>query len=127
MVRPELHTAWDNLPHNRSLTVRLQVGVRLAEMTTAQETPVCREGRGMGSLQDQVSLWVDQRALRRGILPPKHEHKVLPASTEPGDNGIRELDPPQAMMRPSTARFHRQTGVEQQQTLAGPPRQIGGR
>ena len=98
----------------------MQVFVSLGEVATAEETPICRKGRGMGCFQDQMPLWIDEGHLRSSTGPPEEEDQIFALPTQLFDELIGQLFPAQIPVRAGAPRLNGEGGVEEQDALASP-------
>ena len=114
----------ESLPSYWLDAVLFQILVGLDEMTATEETSIDRERRGVRCFEHQVFAVVDDVPFLSGITAPKKEDKMLAMLRQGGNGGIRESLPTLALMATCHAGLHRERGIEQQDALVCPMRQV---
>ena len=104
--------------------VLFQILVGLDEMTATEESAIDRERRGVRCFEHQVFAVVDDAPFLSGITAPKKEDKMLAMLRQGGNGGIRESLPTLALMAACHTCLHRESGIEQQDSLVCPMRQV---
>lgn len=67
-----------------------QVAVSLAEVMVPEEAAVCREGRRVDRLKDEVAGGVDEFPFLLGIASPEHKNQVVALFGQEVDDTVGE-------------------------------------
>ena len=108
------------LPYYRLATMGDEVFVGLAEMMVAKEAVVGREGRGVGRLEYEMAVGVDEVGFLLGVAAPKEEDDVGAVLADETYDGIGELLPAVTSMGVGLALTYGECGVEQEHALVSP-------
>ncbi len=104
--------------------VRAQVGVGLEEVPAAEEAAVGGERRGVGRFKDEMPGAVDDRALALGVGTPEHEDEVFAARGKRLHDGVREGFPAVSLVAAGVSGLHGERGVQEEDALVGPGREV---
>lgn len=92
-------------------------------MLAAEETAVCRKGRGVRSSKHMVFGAVYQLGFGNGGTAPEQEHQSRAAFREVAYNAVGEGLPAMSGVRESLMGAHCERGVEEEHPLVGPARE----
>ena len=110
----------EGLPADRCFAPACEVVVGLAEVATAEEAPMCREGGGVRCLEDEVTRAVDHTRFAPCRGAPEEEDHVLTMAVDHLDDGIGEGLPSKSLVAGSPAGSDGECGVEEEDTLLSP-------
>ena len=102
----------------------LQILIAQTEMMIAKETAIGRQWRWVCRTQNAMFRCVNELCLALRITAPQDEHHMLPFGTDQTNDGIGELFPTTLLMAGCHVGSHGQGGVQEQDTLFCPSRQI---
>ncbi len=100
--------------------------VGFAEVVVAKEAVVCREGRGVSGLEDEVLLSVDKRSFAARIAAPEEKNEVGAGTVEIFDSGGGESFPAFAAVGAGAVSLYRKDSVEEEDALFLPTAERAG-
>ena len=109
-----------SLPVDGFEALLLEVAVGKREMVIAKEASVGTEGRGMGGLEHEMALAVDERARALGVAAPEDKDETRALGIEMADDGVGELFPALSLMAAGLMGADGERSVEEEDALLGP-------
>ena len=85
--------------------MRRKIFVRPAEMTISEKSPMSRERRRMGRLQDKMTRTVDKLSFTLSIRAPQNKNKIFTLLCQTMYNRIGKLLPALVLMRTGLMRL----------------------
>ena len=104
----------------------LKVSIGLGEVSATNEPAICTQRTWMNRSKDQMFASVNELSFALCITTPKHKDNVRSLIIKRLYGCVSQFFPPLSLVTPCFVSFYSQSGIEQQNTLLCPMREVTG-